>query len=49
MKQLGYKQTSLTSIYIDNASAMQMINNNTTPTENCRHVDIHCWALQDWV
>ena len=28
---------------------MRMINNNTSPTENCRHVDICYWALQDWV
>ena len=29
--------------------ALQMINENTAPTENCRHVDIRYWALQDWV
>lgn len=29
--------------------AMQMTNNNKSPTENCRHVDICYWALQDWV
>ena len=49
IKQLGYKQSCPTSIYIDNLPALQMINENTAPTENCRHVDIRYWALQDWV
>ena len=49
MKQLGYEQQNATSIYIDNMPALQMINKNTAPTENCRHVDIRYWALQDWV
>ena len=49
LKQLGYEQTSPTSNYFDNQPAMLMINNNTTLTENCRHVDIRYWALQDWV
>ena len=40
MKQLGYEQPCPTSIYIDNMPALQMINENTSPTENCRHVDI---------
>ena len=48
MKQLGYEQQSATSIYIDNLSALQMINKNTAPTDRCRHVDIRYWALQDW-
>ena len=48
MKQLGYKQQSATSIYINNMSALQMINENTAPTDQCHHVDIRYWALQDW-
>ena len=49
MKQLRYEQTSPTVIHIDNMSALQMLNENTAPTERCRHVDIRYWALQDWV
>ena len=50
LKQLGYEQTSPTSIYIDNHQpAMLMINDNTALTENFRHVDIRYWALQDSV
>ena len=48
MKQLGYEQKSATTIWIDNQSALQMINDNTAPTDRCRHVDIRYWALQDW-
>lgn len=48
MKQLGYEQTSVTTIYIDNLLALKTINENTAPTERCRHVDLRYWALQDW-
>jgi len=48
MQQLGYGQTSATTIYIDNLSALKMINENTTPTERCQYVDLRYWALQDW-
>ena len=33
LKQLGYKQMKPTPIHIDNMSALQIINNNTSPTE----------------
>ena len=48
MKQLGYEQSLATTIYIDNMSALKMINENTSPTERCRHVDLRYWAIQDW-
>ena len=48
MEQLGYKQDGPTVIYIDNLSALKMINKNTAPTERCRHVDLRYWILQDW-
>ena len=48
MKQLGYEQSLATTIYIDNLSALKMINENTAPTERCRHVDLRYWAIQDW-
>ena len=33
IKQLGHKQPTTTSIYINNMLALQMINENTVPTE----------------
>ena len=48
MEQLGYKQDGPTVIHIDNMSALKMINENTAPTERCRHVDLCYWILQDW-
>ena len=35
LKQLGYVQASPTIIHINNMSALQMINENTDPTERC--------------
>ena len=49
MKQLGYKQTGTTIIHIDNMSALKMINENTASTEQCCHVKLRYWILQDWV
>ena len=49
MKQLGYEQTEPTILHIDNMSALKMINENTAPTERCRHVELRYWMLQDWV
>ena len=48
LKQLGYEQTKPTPIYIDNMSALQIINNNTSLTERTRHLDIRYYAIQDW-
>ena len=33
LKQLVYEQTKPTPIHIDNVSALQIINNNTSPTD----------------
>ena len=49
MKQLGYKQSAPTSLYINNYPAMRMTIDNMSPIESYRHVDILYWALQDWV
>ena len=46
--KLGYEQSEPTLIYIDNMSALQMINDNTLPTEHTRHMDIWYFAIQDW-
>ena len=48
LKQLGYEQKEPTEIYIDNESALKIINDNTTPTERTRHMDIRFFSLQDW-
>ena len=48
LKQLGYEQKSPTPIHIDNMSALQIINNNTSPIERTRHLDIQYFAIQDW-
>ena len=48
LKQLGYEQKKPTPIHIDNMSTLQIINNNTSPTERTRHLDIRYYAIQDW-
>ena len=46
--ELGYEQSEPTPIYIDNISALQIINDNTSPTERTCHIDIRYFAIQDW-
>ena len=48
LKQLHFEQTEPTPVYIDNLSALKIINDNTAPTERTRHMDIQFFALQDW-
>ena len=48
LKQLGYEQNKPTPIHIDNLSALQIINNSTSPTEQMRHLNIQYFAIQDW-
>ena len=48
LKQLGYEQNKPTPIRIDNLSALQIINNNNSPTEQSHHLDIHYFTIQDW-
>ena len=48
LKQLHFEQTEPTPVYIDNLSALKIINDNTAPTERTRHMDIRFFALQDW-
>ena len=43
--ELGYEQSEPTPIYIHNMSALQIINDNTLPTECTRHMDIRCSAI----
>ena len=47
LKDLGYEQTNPTPIYINNLPALQIINNNSSPTERTRHVHIRYFSLQD--
>ena len=48
LKQLGYEQNKPTPIHIDNLSALQIINNNTSPTDWTHHLDIRYFLIQDW-
>ena len=48
LKQLGFEQKQPTLLHIDNMSALQMINDNTSPTDRCRHLDIRYWQIQEW-
>ena len=48
LKQLGKEQTEPTDIYIDNLSALKIINNNCSPTEHNRHMASRFFAIQDW-
>ena len=48
INQLHFEQTEPTPVYIDNLSALKIINDNTAPTERTRHMDIRFFALQDW-
>ena len=44
----GFEQRGPTIIYIDNMSALKIINDNTSPTERTRHMDIRFFQVQDW-
>ena len=48
LKQLGEEQTDPTDIYIDNLSALKIINDNCSPTERTRHMALRFFAIQDW-
>jgi hypothetical protein len=48
LKQLGFLQTKPTVIFIDNVSALKIINDNTSPTDRTRHMDLRFFAIQDW-
>ena len=48
MKQLGYEQKDPTPIHIDNLPALKMIDDNNSPTECTRHIDVRYFQLQDW-
>jgi len=47
MKDLGFPMDSPTPIYEDNVAAINIVNARR-PTERSRHIDIQCFALQDW-
>jgi hypothetical protein len=48
LKQLGFHQTKPTVIFTDNLSALKIINDNTSPTDRTRHMDLRFFAIQDW-
>jgi hypothetical protein len=47
LKQLGFHQTKPTVIFIDNLPALKIINDNTSPTDRTRHMDLRFFAIQD--
>jgi hypothetical protein len=47
LQELGFEQSTPTVLYIDNDSAIKMINSRR-PTERARHIDIQWFAIQDW-
>ena len=40
LKQLDFEQTAPTPIHIDNMSSLKIINENTSLTNQTRHIDI---------
>ena len=48
LKQLGEEQTKLTDIYINNLSALKIINDNCSSTERIRHMALRFFPIQDW-
>ena len=48
LKQLGEEQTEPTDIYINNLSALKIINDNCSPTERTRHMALRFFSIQDW-
>ena len=45
LKQLDFKQTEPTIVHIDNMSAIQMINDNTSSAERCCDLYIWYWEI----
>ena len=48
LKQLNFEQVGPTEIYIDNLSALRIINDNRSPTDRVRHMNLRFFAIQDW-
>jgi len=48
LREMGFEQRGPTIIYIDNMSALKIINDNTSPTKRTRHMDIRFFQVQDW-
>jgi len=48
LRDLKFITDKPTKIYIDNESALKIINDNQAPTARTRHLDIRYFALQDW-
>ena len=48
LKQLGEEQIAPTDICIDNLSALKIINDNCSPIERTRHMNLRFFSIQDW-
>ena len=47
LKQFGYKETEPTPIHIENLPTLQIIYNNSSPTDRNCHINIQYFAIQD--
>jgi hypothetical protein len=47
LHELGFTQQSPTPLYVDNISAIQIVNARR-PTDRSRHIDIQAFAIQEW-
>jgi len=47
LTELGFPPKGPSTIYMDNQSAINMINSKV-PTERSRHIDVQHFAIQDW-
>ena len=45
---MGLPQNEPTHNYIDNKPALKIINDNASPTERARHMNVCFISLQDW-
>ena len=48
LKQLGEEQTEPTDIYIDNLSALKIINNNCSPIKRTHHMTLRFFLIQEY-
>ena len=48
LKQLGEKQTKPADFYINNLYALKITNDDCSPTERTRHMDLRFFSIQDW-
>ena len=48
LKQLRFEYTYPEANHIDIISALKIVNDNTLPTKQAYHIDIHYYIIKDW-